>query len=201
MWKWCSLSVALAAAGLFHNCLAAAQPGIMSGEHQTTATAGQEKSQEANQDAAGVLAVIAQSRSTNTRGYTITIHNDGSATAEIEGATVGGAAEPPRSQQFPAGTIDTKKLRSLLAEIGDVSKIPTGGCAKSISFGTRTEITYAGKTSGDLQCIRQEPSGGNQAPTQAAQELGRFVQATLGELKINARRMQFVRPPQSSPPQ
>jgi hypothetical protein len=201
MCKWCSLSVALVVAGLFHNSLAAAQPGIMSGEHQTTATAGQETSQAANQGAEGVLAVIAQSRSTNTRGYTVAIHNDGSATAEIEGATVAGRAEPPRSQQFPAGAIDTKTLHSLLTEIGDVSKISTGACAKSVSFGTRTEITYAGKTSGDLQCIRQEPSEGHQATLQAEEDLARFVQTTLGQLKIDARRMQFVRPPQPSPPQ
>jgi hypothetical protein len=147
------------------------------------------------------LAVIAQSRSTNTRGYTVTIHNDGSATAGIEGATVAGHSEPPRSQQFPAGTIDTKTLRTLLTEIGDVSKIPIGFCAKSVSFATRTEITYAGKTSGDLQCVRQEPSEGHQATLPAEEDLGRFVQIALGQLKIDIRRIRFVRPPQPSPPQ
>ena len=77
----------------------------------------------------------------------------------------------------------------LLTEIGDVSKIPTGGCAKSVSFGTRTQITYAGKTSGDLQCIRQQASDGDQAPLRAYEDLGRFVQTTLGQLKINDRRI------------
>lgn len=201
MCKRCSLGVLLVLAGLLRPSPATAQPGIMSGEIQATPAAGQEIGQPVNPDAQGVLAVITQSRSTNTRGYTVTIHNDGSATAEIEGATVAGRAELPRSQQFPAGTIDTKTLRSLLTEIGDVSKIPTGGCAKSVSFGTRTEITYAGKTSGDLQCIRQEPSEGNQAPPQANEQLGRFVQTTLGQLKIDARRIVFVRPLQPSPSQ
>ena len=199
MYKWCSLYVVIVLAGLLYTSPTNARPGIMLGEHQATATTGQEASQEANQVPEGVLAVITQSRSTNTRGYTVTIHNDGSATAEIEGATVAGRAEPPRSQQFPAGTIDAKTLRNLLTEIGDVSKIPTGGSAKSVSFGTRTEITYAGKTSGDLQCVRQEPSGGTQA--QADEELGRFVQTTLGQLKVDARRMQFARPPRPSAPQ
>ena len=199
MWKWCSLSVALVFAGLLHPSLATAAPGVIAGKFGAAPAAGHGTGRPANSDAQGVLAVITQSRSTNTRGYTVTIHNDGSATAEIEGTIFEGRAQPPRSQQFPAGTIDTKTLRSLLTEIGDVSKIPIGFCAKSISFGTRTEITYDGKTSRDLQCIRQEPSGGTQG--QAGEELGRFVQKTLGQLKIDARRIVFMRPPQPSQPQ
>ncbi|HXJ96538.1 MAG TPA: hypothetical protein VMT20_27180 [Terriglobia bacterium] len=199
IFKWCSFSVALVLAGVLQTSPTVGQPGIMSGGHQVTATDGQGTSQQANQAAGAVLAVITQSRSTNTRGYTVTIHNDGSATAEIEGTTFEGRAEPPRSQQFPAGSIDTKTLRNLLTEIGDVSKIPSGGCVKSVSFGTRTEITYAGKTSGDLQCIRQEPSGGTQA--QADEELGRFVRTTLGQLKIDVRRIQLVRPAPPSQPE
>jgi hypothetical protein len=198
MFRWRSLGVALVLAGVL-NSPTTGQPATM--EERQAGAAGQETSQEPNRDAAGVLAVIAQSRSTNTRGYTVTIHNDGSATAGIEGATVAGHAEPQRSQQFPAGTIDTKTLRTLLTEIGDVSKIPIGFCAKSVSFATRTQITYAGKTSGDLQCIGQEPSEGHQATLQPSEELGRFVQTALGQLKIDTRRIQFVRPPQPSPPQ
>jgi hypothetical protein len=137
----------------------------------------------------GDLATIIQSRSTNTRGYKVVIHTDGSATAEIDGGSPASPVEPSPSQQFPPGTIDTKTLQRLLTEIGDVSKIPTGGCAKSVSFGTRTQIMYAGKTSGDLQCIRRQASGGDQAPLQAFEDLGRFVQAALSQLKINARRI------------
>jgi hypothetical protein len=88
-------------------------------------------------------------------------------------------------REFPPGTIDTRKLRRLLTEVVDVSRIPTGGCAKSASFGTRTQIAYAGKTSGDLQCIRQQASGGDQALLQASEDLGRFVQTTLSQLKIS----------------
>ena len=117
------------------------------------------------------------------------ILEDGSAIAQIGGAISALRTEPSRSQQFPSGAIDTKTLRRPLIEIGDVSKIPTGGCAKSVSFGTRTQITYASKTSGDLQCIRQQASDGDQAPLQASEDLGRFVQKTLGQLKINDRRI------------
>ncbi|MGB7281011.1 MAG: hypothetical protein WBE13_02020 [Candidatus Acidiferrum sp.] len=137
----------------------------------------------------GILATITQSRSTNTLGYRIVIHVDGSATAEIGGANSALRSEPSRSQQFPAGAVDTKTLRRLLTEIGDVSKIPTGRCAKSVSFGTRTHVTYAGRTSGDLQCIRQQASNGDQAPLQACEDLGRFVRKMLGQLKINDRRI------------
>ncbi len=135
----------------------------------------------------GILATITQSRSTDTSGYKIVMRDDGSATAEIDGASLALPTEPSRSQQFPPGAIDTRTLRRLLTEIGDVSRIPTGGCAKSVSFGTRTQITYAGKSSGDLQCIRQQESNVDQAPLQASEALDRFVQTTLGQLKINDR--------------
>lgn len=141
----------------------------------------------------GNLATILQSGSTNTRAYKVVIHNDGSATAEISGAPAIGKSEPARSQRFPPGTINTKTLRHLLAEIGDVGKIPTGGCAKSASFGTRTQITYAGKTSGDLQCVRQQASGGDEALLKASKELSKFVQTTLSQLKVNDRRISSTR--------
>jgi hypothetical protein len=162
-----------------------AQRPIRSEDHQATATT----EQEMKQGVESILAIITQSGSTNSRGYKVVIHNDGSATAEIGGANFGLRTEPSRSQQFPPGTIDTKTLRRLLIEIGDVSRIPTGGCAKSVSFGTRTQITYASKTSGDLQCIRRQASDVDHAPLQASEDLGRFVLTTLGQLKINDRRI------------
>jgi hypothetical protein len=178
-----TFSWALVVAGLLQGSCAAA-PQTTTPEGQSTAVG-----QEMKQGVEGNLATIVKSRSTNTRGYELVIHNDGSVTAEISGATVALRSDPPRSQQFPPGTIDTKTLGRLLAEIGDVSKIPTGGCAKSVSFGTRTQITYAGKTSGDLQCIRHTASDGDQAPLQASEDLSKFVQTALGQLKINDRRI------------
>lgn len=177
------LPLVLMSAGLLSSNPVAAQQAITPGNHQATAE------QEMKQGVEGILAIITQSRSTNTRGYNVVIHDDGSATAEIGGANFGLHTEPSRSQRFPPGTIDTKTLRRLLTEIGDVSRVPTGGCAKSVSFGTRTQITYASKTSGDLQCIRRQASDVDQAPLQAAEDLGRFVQTTLGQLKIKDRRV------------
>ncbi len=137
----------------------------------------------------GDLASIIQSGSTNTRPYKVVIHTDGSATAEIGGTSSAVRIEPPRLQQFPPGTVDTKTLLRLLTEIADVSKIPTRNCAKSVSFGTRTEISYAGKTSGDLECIRNDASEGDQANLQVSGELSKFVQTTLRQLKANVSRL------------
>jgi hypothetical protein len=138
--------------------------------------------QHAKQDTESGLATIIQSGSTNTLPYKLIIRDDGSATTEI------GGTGSPRLQQFPPGTIETKALLRLLERIGDVSKIPTGNCPKSVSFGTRTEISYAGKTSGDLQCIRKDASGGDQVDLQAGEELAGFVRMTLRQLNINAMR-------------
>jgi hypothetical protein len=180
-----SLPLVIAFTGSLQNSPAAA-PQPTTQQRPATPTTGQET----KQGVEGDLATIIQSRSTNTRGYTVVIRNDGSATAEISsGAGFAPGPEPPRTQVFPPGTIDTKTLRRLLTEIGDVSKIPAGSCPKSVSFGTRTQIAYAGKTSGDLQCIRQQASGSDHAPLQASEALGKFVQDTLSQLKINNRRV------------
>jgi hypothetical protein len=130
------------------------------------------------------LATIIQSGSTNTRPYKVTIRRDGSATIEL------GGSNAPALREVPAGTVDAKTLRQLLREVHDVTKIPAGRCAKSVSFGTSTEIAYAGKTSGDLQCIRADTSAeADTSKLQAGQELSKFVQTTLQELRVNASRI------------
>ncbi|HEV2425781.1 MAG TPA: hypothetical protein VGZ29_13215 [Terriglobia bacterium] len=162
-----------------------ASPGVVP-RSSTAPLQGSLPAGEQSSGAESILAVITESHSTNSVGYRLVIHNDGSATAEI-GRGAGGARQS-RSQQFPAGTIDAVTLRRFVEQIGDVSRIPTGFCAKSTSFGTRTEITYAGKTSGDLQCVRPQPSKANRAPLAASEELAKFIRTTLNRLKINDRR-------------
>jgi hypothetical protein len=174
----------LALAGLLPSNLGAAQQETTPENSRVLASAEQEMATGAK----NILATITQSRSTNTRGYKLVIYDDGSATAEIDASSAAVPAEPPRAQQFPRRAIDVKTLQRLLTEIGDVSKIPIGGCAKSASFGTRTLITYAGKTSGDLQCIQQQGSDADSALLQASEGLSRLVQKTLSHLKINDRR-------------
>jgi hypothetical protein len=160
-----------------------------------TATSGQQTSADSkpgSADASGsskVLATIAQSRSTNTRGFSVTIYADGSATVDFGAAGLGFRSEPAQPQSFPEKTINTERLKELLAGIGDVSRIPTGNCPKSVSFGTRTTISYAGKTSGDLQCLRAPMATVDSVPIDAAQSLKECVQAIVSQLKINDHRM------------
>jgi hypothetical protein len=168
--------------GLLQSSCAAAHPA-RSPESQATAGQGTEH------EAEGTLAIIVQSSSTNTRGYRVLIYKDGSATAEVGGDGAASGSEAPQTQDFPSGTIDVKTLRRLLKEIGDVSKIPPGRCMKSVSFGTHTQIVYAGNTSTDLQCIGGGSTGSGWAPVQASQDLSAFVRTTLGQLKIDARRV------------
>jgi hypothetical protein len=152
-----------------------------------SAPAGLKTNDDASRAAEGILATILQSGSTNTRAYKVTIHNDGSAKVEFNDPRSDSQNE--LAQGFPAGTVDVATLQRLLIDIGDVSRIRTGECAKSTSFGTRTQISYAGKTSGDLQCILHESLGGDQLLLHSSEELGQLVQSVLGQLKIDSHRM------------
>ncbi len=176
-----TISFALAFAGLLQGSTAIGQQPV------TPAAPAASTGQKANPGAEGILATIIQSGSTNSRAYKVAIHNDGSATVEFDDASSDSRGEPP--QQLPHESIDVVTLRRLLTEIGDVSRIETGGCAKSASFGTRTQISYAGKTSGDLQCILHEALGGDQVLLDSSEDLGRFVQSVLSHLKIDSRRV------------
>jgi hypothetical protein len=180
-----TIPLALACAGLLQSSAAMGQQPVTPATAATSA--GQEANQGAKQGSEGILATIIQSGSTNTRAYKVAIHNDGSATVEFNDTNSDLRRLLP--QQFPRGTIDIGTLRRLLGEIGDVSRIQTGGCAKSASFGTRTQINYAGKTSGDLQCILHEALGGDQVLLDSSEDLGRLVQSILSQLKIDSRRM------------
>jgi len=129
----------------------------------TTATA----SQVTNPSVAEGLATL--SGSSNEFTYNLVIQNDGSAT--------GGKSFKTHALvirlDFPAGTFDTKKLESLLTDVGDVSQIPI----------VSTQISYAGKSSGNLSSIPHQESSGDPL-LQAANHLAKYVLATLNELKI-----------------
>jgi hypothetical protein len=136
------------------------------------------------QQTTGEIATIIQSRSTNTPGFRLMIHDDGSATEE---STNFGPNHPSKTlaqvHRYSPGTIDVQTLRHLLTRIGDVSRIPTGFCPKSVSFGTRTQISYQGKLSGDLQCIRGG-QGVDQSLLQPSLELSKFVQNVVKQVKV-----------------
>ncbi len=144
----------------------------------------QKSEQDTQSGVMGVLATIMQSGCTNICAYNVAINADGSATA----STIASTHSLLTEQKFPAGTIDTLTLQDLLTQIGDVSRIPTGTCPKPASFATTTRIVYAGKTSGDLQCIQQTESG-DQALLHESEQLARLVLTILVQLKLDDRRL------------
>jgi hypothetical protein len=143
------------------------------------------------EQASGEIATIIQSPSTNTPGFKIVIHEDGSATEEVSQFR-GPSNAQSQTRQYPPGSIDTNTLHRLLTTIGDVSKIPTGFCPKSVSFGTRTQIAYNGKVSGDLQCVRAQASETDPSLLHASQELSKFVQNIVKQARVPAGRRMMI---------
>jgi hypothetical protein len=126
-----------------------------------------------------ILAIINVSGSTNTFPYSITVYQDGSAKAAVEGST--------SSETLPPKTVNIVQLQGLLNQIGDVSKIANGSCAKSVSFGTTTTISYNGNTSGDLQCLKDDST-----EPRADKDLAAFVANLQAEVKINTSRVHMI---------
>jgi len=106
--------------------------------------------------------------------YDVKVFSDGGASVLVQN-------EP--EQDFKAGTADAKTLSAMLQKIGDVSQI-TGHCAKSVSFGTVTTITYNGKTSGDISC----------SFTGDAYDLYAFISQLEQQLKISSARRALGNP-------
>jgi hypothetical protein len=101
------------------------------------------------------LATVTETSSTNSDGYTFTLYDDGSAEGAVSMPSRSGAITQ-QSCHLPPLTPMVRNCLDWLAQAGDISLIPTYPCAKSISFGTRTYVTYGGVTSSDLQCIDPE---------------------------------------------
>ena len=87
-------------------------------------------------------AVIHNSGSTNTTGYTILVHPD--ATAEL--------VQNGTAATKPIGKAQAASLFEKLKAAGPLDELATGRCMRSASFGTITTISYAGRTSGDIGC-------------------------------------------------
>lgn len=116
------------------------------------------------------VARIVMSASTNAAEVDVVVDSDGSAARSI-GPIHGALSDSPAT--FPPGSPEGLAFLADLMAVGDVSQIPIGLCAKSISFGTTTEVTAAGKTSGDLQCL--------QDPTPAASALAADANALIDD--------------------
>ena len=108
--------------------------------------------------------LIRNSGSTNTAGYAVVVHADG--TAEYEG------------QHKTVGAAQVKWLHAKLDEATPFTQLGGAHCMKSASFGSRTTIVYRGESTPDLSC----PS------TDQSRELMRTIGVILDQLGVSTRR-------------
>jgi len=100
-------------------------------------------------------AVIVNSGSTNSMGYSISVSSDGkaSATMQSRGAGTASAAKP-----FALSAATTSRFFADLAAARKAN-LATVPCMKSASFGTTTHIHWQGWVSPDLSCPPKDPAG------------------------------------------
>ena len=100
-------------------------------------------------------AVIVNSGSTNSYGYTIAVSSDGKGSVTMQ-ERGGNAAGSPKSFTIPSATA-ARFFRDLSAarKINAV----TEPCMKSVSFGTSEHVKWQGWTSPDLTCPPKGPEG------------------------------------------
>lgn len=87
-------------------------------------------------------ALIVNSGSTNTAGYTLRIYADGT-TALLQ-------ANIPQHKRIARALVD--HFFADLRAAGPLDALPSTFCMKSASFGTTMTISYRGKTSPDVSC-------------------------------------------------
>jgi hypothetical protein len=88
------------------------------------------------------LAVIVNSGSTNTAGYTLRVRDDGWTTLEQAGAARHKRVDKALAARFFAD----------LRAAGPLGALPRAMCMKSTSFGSVTTVSYRGARSPDLSC-------------------------------------------------
>lgn len=99
------------------------------------------------------VATVTETSSTNSDGYTFTLYDDGSAEGSVASLSRTRAISR-EACHLERGTALVLTCLDWLSQADGISKIPvTSLCPKSISFGTRTFITYEGASTGDLQCV------------------------------------------------
>ncbi len=100
-------------------------------------------------------AVIANSGSTNSLAYKITVSSDGAATLAVENAS-GAPQSAAKNFSVPAATTTRFFADLAAARKGNAATVH---CMKSASFGTTTRITWQGWTSPDLDCPPKDDLG------------------------------------------
>lgn len=100
-------------------------------------------------------AVIVNSGSTNSYGYSIQVWSDGKASVTLQGKG-GAAASTPKAFTVPAATVVRFFADLAAARKGNPTSLP---CMKSASFGSSTHITWQGWLSPDLNCPPKDALG------------------------------------------
>jgi hypothetical protein len=100
-------------------------------------------------------AVIVNSGSTNSYGYSIHVSSDGNATVTMQEKS-GTAVSTPKPFTVPQAT--ATRFFSDLAAARKVNMV-TEPCMKSASFGSSIHVTWQGWTSPDLTCPPKGSSG------------------------------------------
>ncbi len=99
-------------------------------------------------------AVIVNSGSTNTVGYSIAVSSDGKASLTVQSR--GGAPGTPKAFSVPADTAKRFFADLAAARTGNAATVP---CMKSASFGTSTHVHWQGWVSPDLSCPPKGDAG------------------------------------------
>jgi hypothetical protein len=99
-------------------------------------------------------AVIVNSGSTNSYGYSIEVWSDGTASVTMQRR--GSATGTPKPFTVPTATA-TRFFADLAA--ARKGNLTTGPCMKSASFGTTMRVTWQGWTSPDLSCPGDDSAG------------------------------------------
>jgi hypothetical protein len=100
-------------------------------------------------------AVIVNSGSTNSYGYSIAVWSDGTASVTLQ-ERGGGAVGTPKPFTISAATTARFFADLAAARKGAMTTAP---CMKSASFGTSTHVTWQGWTSPDLSCPPNDSLG------------------------------------------
>jgi hypothetical protein len=112
-------------------------------------------------------ALIRNSGSTNTAGYAIVVHSDGTADVTQGGSTTHKTIDAPQAKWLFA------KLKAAMP----LSAMTGGHCMKSASFGSVTTIVYSGESTPDLSC----PGSAD------VRELARTVNVIVEQLGVSVR--------------
>lgn len=95
--------------------------------------------------------IVDNSGSTNFSGYRMIIKPSGEINVTAHGKISINTVYQDGQYKIPAKTAG--KLISDLDAVMPLSGLVRLGCAKSVSFGTSTYVTYKGQTSPDIQCM------------------------------------------------